>query len=108
MGSSSRRNSNFEGASVIARRILPNVATESLGVAIGFRTDSTARVAASHAADAFRYLAMAWREMKAEAPPPPKKDALIYEVDAAGQLRPNMTVREIIELKRRKKRAANE
>lgn len=62
----------------------------------------------SHAADAFRYLAMAWREMKAEAPPPPKKDALIYEVDAAGQLRPNMTVREIIELKRRKKRAANE
>ncbi len=62
----------------------------------------------NHAADAFRYLAMAWREMKAEAPPPPKKDALIYEVDAAGQLRPNMTVREIIELKRRKQRAANE
>lgn len=60
----------------------------------------------SHTADAFRYLAMAWKEMKAE---PVKqhvnKDRLIYTADDTGQIRPNMSVREIIELKKRKRAA---
>lgn len=59
----------------------------------------------SHAADAFRYLAMAWKAMQAPRETPPKKDALIIEATASGTLRANMTVREIIELKRRKRLA---
>jgi len=56
----------------------------------------------SHAADAFRYLAMAWREMQPEKPKEPPKDRVVFEI-VDGQLRSNMTVREIIEAKRRKK-----
>ncbi len=58
----------------------------------------------SHYADAFRYMAMAWKAMQ----PPPveksRKDQLIYEVKD-GRLQANMTVREIIELKKRKRLA---
>jgi len=58
----------------------------------------------SHAADAFRYLAMAWKEMRAEKPVE-KPSHLVYEADENGIIRPNMSVREIIELNRRKKMA---
>ena len=60
----------------------------------------------SHAADAYRYLAMAWKELKAEpVKPHVNKDQLIYTADDSGQIRPNMSVREIIELKKRKRAA---
>jgi hypothetical protein len=39
----------------------------------------------SHLADAFRYLAMAWREIPAEKPPPPKP---IYQVEDGYALAP--------------------
>ncbi len=58
----------------------------------------------SHAADGFRYLSIAWRAMKLVEPEKPKKTHLVFEAGADG-LRPNMTVREIIELKRRKRLA---
>ncbi|CAB4146453.1 Phage terminase large subunit [uncultured Caudovirales phage] len=61
----------------------------------------------SHAADAFRYLAMAWKEMKAEVPAPPPKKNHILEVGKDGVLRSNMSVKEIIEMNRRK-RAVND
>lgn len=57
----------------------------------------------SHAADAFRYLAMAWREMSAKPAEREKPTDHVLEVDHAGRIRSNMTVREIIEMKRRKK-----
>ena len=58
----------------------------------------------SHAADAFRYLAMAWKELKA-AKPVEKPKHLVYEADETGVIRSNMSVREIIEANRRKKLA---
>ena len=57
----------------------------------------------SHAADAFRYMAMAWREIRAAVPKPAEKSKLIYEADATGRIHSNMSVREIIELKKRKR-----
>lgn len=59
----------------------------------------------SHCADAWRYLAMAWRETKAkvEAPVVPKE--LIYAADpATGQIRGNMSVRQVVERKMREQR----
>lgn len=56
----------------------------------------------SHAADAFRYLAMAWKLLKPEAPPERPKH-LVFEATENGTIRSNMSVREIIEMKRRKK-----
>lgn len=56
----------------------------------------------SHAADAFRYAAMAWRESVPRVEVKKPTDHVL-EVDHAGRIRSNMTVREIIELKRRKK-----
>lgn len=60
----------------------------------------------SHAADGFRYLAMAWREIVAPAPKDEKPTHHVFEVKD-GVLRSNMSVREIIELNRRK-RALND
>jgi len=39
----------------------------------------------SHSADAFRYLAMAWREMAPEKPPPPPKDSWSYAWERASK-----------------------
>ena len=61
----------------------------------------------SHASDAFRYLAMAWKEMKAAKPDEPKRDRLIFEAGPDGRINSNMSVREIIELKKRKKAAVD-
>lgn len=59
----------------------------------------------SHAADAFRYLAMAWKEMKAEVPKPPPKDRHVLEAQSDGTIKSNMSVMEIIQLKKRKREA---
>lgn len=61
----------------------------------------------SHCADAFRYLAMAWKELEPEAAP--KSPAhVVYEAQSDGSVRSNVTVREAIEamIKRKKKDAA--
>jgi phage terminase large subunit len=57
----------------------------------------------SHAADAFRYMAIAYRELKPKPVEKPKQTELIYHVNDAGQLVSNMSVREIIELRQRRK-----
>ena len=59
----------------------------------------------SHAADAFRYLAMAWRAMKPEKPAIKPKQDLIYQADAQGRVRANMSVREIVEKLQRERKA---
>lgn len=58
----------------------------------------------SHAADAFRYLAMAWKQMKAEVPKPVQQDHHVLEVKD-GVLTSNMSVMEIIQMKKRKREA---
>ncbi len=59
----------------------------------------------SHAADAFRYLSSAWRLPVVEEVKSTKPTELQYHVNEMGQLTSNMSVREIVELrmKRRKR-----
>jgi len=59
----------------------------------------------SHAADAYRYMAIAWKELR-PAKPAPKPTHLVLEAGPNGRINANMSVREIIELKRRKRLAA--
>lgn len=56
----------------------------------------------SHAADAFRYMAMAWRTLAAPKPAP-RPERVVYEADATGRIHANMSVREIIEAKKKQK-----
>lgn len=58
----------------------------------------------SHAADAFRYMAMAWKELKAPVVKPKPKDKLIYTADQYGHVTANMSPREVIEMLQRKKK----
>lgn len=58
----------------------------------------------SHSADAFRYLALAWREIAPKTVKPPKQTQLIYEAQPDGVVRSNMGIRELVELKMRRKR----
>jgi hypothetical protein len=57
----------------------------------------------SHAADAFRYLAMAWKEMKPSQITKPKPTDLEYHVNEQGNLVMNMSVRDWVEMQRRKR-----
>jgi hypothetical protein len=59
----------------------------------------------SHAADAFRYLAMAWKEMKPSDVSKPKPKDLEYHVDSSGKLVSNMTVKDFVDMQRRKRLA---
>ncbi len=60
----------------------------------------------SHGADAFRYLALAWREEAAAKPPEPKKpENLVYQI-IDGKLRANMSIWDIVEAKRKKRERA--
>lgn len=69
-----------------------------------FRTNAV-KDWAEHIGSSFRYLGLAWKEEKVEAPPPPKKDETIYEARADGSITSNMTVKEQIDaMIRRKKR----
>ena len=56
---------------------------------------------ASHPADAFRYLSMAWRIAVPQPKPVPKPQELRFEVNDAGQVVSNMSVRQIVEAKAR-------
>ena len=58
----------------------------------------------SHAADAFRYLAIAWRELRPVREPERPKH-LVFEAKPNGIIQSNMSVREIIEIKKRQKTA---
>lgn len=58
----------------------------------------------SHAADAFRYLAIAWKELR-PVREPEKPKHLVFEAKPNGIIQSNMSVREIIELKKRQKAA---
>lgn len=56
----------------------------------------------SHAADSFRYMAMAWRELTAPKPEKrPENHVLIAQPD--GRIVSNMSVRELIELRKRER-----
>ncbi len=57
----------------------------------------------SHAADAFRYLAMAWKEMKPSDVSKPKPKDLTYTVNNQGNLEMNMSVRDWVEMQRKKR-----
>jgi phage terminase large subunit len=60
----------------------------------------------SHTADAFRYVAMAYREFIAPIEEPPKKpEELRYQI-IDGKLRANMSVWDIVEAKRKKRERA--
>jgi hypothetical protein len=56
----------------------------------------------SHAADAFRYMAMAWRSLQAPKPAA-KPTHQVFEAMPDGSLKSNMSVKEIIELNRKKR-----
>lgn len=58
----------------------------------------------SHAADAFRYLAMAWKELKA-APVEEKPKNHVLTALPGGLIQSNMSVRDIIEARKRKREA---
>ena len=58
----------------------------------------------SHGADAARYMAMAWRELRAEKPKQVQPTKLIYVAQEDGRIVGNMSVREIVELKMKQKR----
>ena len=57
----------------------------------------------SHAADGYRYMAMAWKMLRPE-PPKAKPTEVKFEV-IDGVLKTNMSVREIIEARRKRKLA---
>jgi phage terminase large subunit len=59
----------------------------------------------SHAADAFRYLSIAWKELKVEAVKEQPKTELIFEAQPDGRVTANMSVMDIIKLKRKKRTA---
>jgi phage terminase large subunit len=100
------------------RKTLPHVYFDNIRCAQGiealrqYRTDYDEKVRAfknaplhdwtSHAADAFRYLALGWREMKA-APPPPKPPVHLFEATPEGGVKSNLTIRELIERKSRRR-----
>jgi phage terminase large subunit len=56
----------------------------------------------SHAADAFRYLAMAWRELTAPREKP-KPQHHVLTAQPGGRIVSNMSVRELIELRKRER-----
>lgn len=60
---------------------------------------------AEHIASAFRYLGLAWKDAKTEAPPPPKKDALEYNARPDGVIMGNMSVRDAVEAMIKRRRA---
>ena len=58
----------------------------------------------SHTADAFRYLAMAWKTLQPPKPEP-KPTHLVFEARPDGSIKSNMSIRDIIEEKKRKRMA---
>lgn len=63
---------------------------------------------AEHIGSAFRYLALAWRDVAPPPPKTPKKDALAYQVRADGTVQGNMTVKEAVDAMVRRRRRQND
>ena len=59
----------------------------------------------SHGADAYQTLAITWKEIVPTAETPPKPTDLTYHVNQQGHLEMNMSVRDWVELQRRKRLA---
>jgi phage terminase large subunit len=59
----------------------------------------------SHCADAFRYLAMAWKEMRPEAPKIVQPKSLSYSATPDGAIRSNMSINDIIRRMERQRKA---
>lgn len=57
----------------------------------------------SHTADAYRYLAMAWREIAAVVERPKPKTELVYTVGSDGRVHSNMSIREIIDMRKKRR-----
>ena len=58
---------------------------------------------AEHIGSAWRYLGMAWREVKQPVPKKEKPKELVYAVDDTGRIKANMSVREAVEAMRKRK-----
>lgn len=70
-----------------------------------WRTGTPRHDLASHGSDAFRYLSASWRELPVKLEPVKQPTELIYTADpATGQIRGNMSVRQIVERKAREAR----
>lgn len=60
---------------------------------------------AEHIGSSWRYLGLAWREVAATAPPPPKKNDVVYEAKPDGTIQGNMSVRAAVEAMVRRRKA---
>jgi len=63
---------------------------------------------AEHIGSAFRYLGLAWRDVKPPKPKEFKHNELTYEVDQFGRATANMSVKEIVERRMKKRRMADD
>lgn len=59
----------------------------------------------SHCADAFRYLSMAWRELRPEAPKIVQPKTLVFSAQPDGAIRSNMSINDIIRRMERQRKA---
>jgi len=62
---------------------------------------------AEHIGSAWRYLGLAWREVKPLAPVVSKPKELVYEVSSTGQIVGNLSVREAVEAMAKRKRRSS-
>lgn len=60
---------------------------------------------AEHIGSAFRYLGLAWKDVVPPAPKKEKPRELVYTARADGSVEANMSVKEIVEMRMRKKKA---
>lgn len=58
---------------------------------------------AEHIGSAWRYLGLAWREVRQPEPKKEKPKELVYAVDDTGRIKANMSVREAVEAMRKRK-----
>ena len=59
---------------------------------------------AEHIGSAWRYLALAWRDVQPTQAPKEKPTELLYEVDKHGRVRSNMSVKELVAMKEKRRR----
>jgi hypothetical protein len=67
-------------------------------------SDKAVKDWADHRADGFRYLALAWRDLRAPEKPPPEPKELIYTANSSGGAVGNMDVRKAVEAMVRRRR----
>lgn len=72
---------------------------------LGRFKDNPVKDWADHIADGFRYLALAWREAPKVVPKAEKPKELTYEVGPRGVIQGNMSVREAVEARMKRRKA---